>query len=145
MPLRHEQRAAVAPEGRPEHNADAPPALERAGGAVAGDQVMAEGSPEPKRRKQPLGPTEEERVNHEITHVVFRSWCRLCVASRAKEDPHERSDVREGAVPKVTMDWLFFTSDAEPEVMLPCASDLRLGHGSHRSCAGRQGLQRCFG
>ena len=58
-------------------------------------------------------------MNHEITHVVFRSWCRHCVATRAKEDPHKRSDVREGAVPKVMMDWLFFTSDAEPEVMLP--------------------------
>ena len=98
MPLRQEQGAAVAPEGRPQHNADVPPALVRAGGEVVGDQVMAE-ELQPRRRKQPLGPTEDERVNHEITHVVFRSWCRHCVATRAKEDPHKRTDVREGAVP----------------------------------------------
>ena len=51
--------------------------------------------------------------------MVFRSWCRHCVATRAKEDPHKRTDVREGAVPKVMMDWLFFTSELEPTVMLP--------------------------
>ena len=53
------------------------------------------------------------------THVVFRSWCRHCISSRAREDPHRSVATHEGRTPKVMLDWKFFMSDQEPGVQLP--------------------------
>ena len=55
----------------------------------------------------------------ELTHVVFRSWCRHRVSGRAREDPHRRIATHEGRTPKVMLGWMFFTSDQEPGVQLP--------------------------
>ena len=119
MPLRQEQAAAPALVGRPADEAAAAELQCRAGGLAGGDQPKDEGVLEARRRPQPKGPTEDERTNHELTHVVFRSWCRHCISTRAKEDPHRRTEAHEGGVPKVMMDWLFFTSDSQPNTMLP--------------------------
>ena len=129
IPLKLEQAAAPAPAGRPADEAAAAELQHRAGGFAGGDQPKDEDMPAPRRRPQPKGPTEDERTNHELTHVVFRSWCRHCVSTRAKEDPHRRTESHEGGVPKIMMDWLFFTSDSEPNVMLPVllAYDLTSG------------------
>ena len=50
----------------------------------------------PRARKPPRGPTVEELDKHELTHVVFRSWCRHCFSGRAREDPHRRIATHEG-------------------------------------------------
>ena len=78
-----------------------------------------EDTPVARARKPPLGPTADELDKHELTHVVFRSWCKLCISSRAKEDPHRSVATHEGRTPKVMLDWMFFTSDQEPGVQLP--------------------------
>ena len=31
------------------------------------------------RKHDPRQPSEQERIDHEMTHVFYRSWCRLCV------------------------------------------------------------------
>ena len=48
---------------------------------------------EPDARKAfaltlPSTPTEEERVQHFLTHLPFRSWCSYCVKRKAKDEPH---------------------------------------------------------
>ena len=73
---------------------------------------------EARARKPPSGPTTEVLDKHELTHVVFRSWCRHCVSGRAREDPHRLIATHEGRTPKVMLDWMFFTSDQEPGVQL---------------------------
>ena len=78
-----------------------------------------EDTPVARARKPPPGPTAEELDKHELTHVVFRSWCKHCISSRAKEDPHRSVATHEGRTPKVMLDWMFFTSDQEPGVQLP--------------------------
>ena len=78
-----------------------------------------EDTPVARARKPPPGPTAEELDKHELTHVVFRSWCKHCISSRAKEDPHRRVATHEGRTPKVMLDWMFFTNDQEPSVQLP--------------------------
>ena len=78
-----------------------------------------EDTPVARARNPPPGPTAEELDKHEITHVVFRSWCKHCISSRAKEDPHRSVATHEGRTPKVMLDWMFFTSDQEPGVQLP--------------------------
>ncbi len=42
----------------------------------------------PKMRKPPLGVSQKERDEHNLTHTPFRSWCPFCVAGRAKQWPH---------------------------------------------------------
>ena len=78
-----------------------------------------EDDPVARARKPPPGPTAEELDRHELTHVVFRSWCKHCISSRAREDPHRRVATQEGRTPKLMLDWMFFTSDQEPGVQLP--------------------------
>ena len=77
-----------------------------------------EEAPVAKVRKPPPGPTTEELDKHELTHVVFHSWCSHCVSGRAREDPHRRIATHEGRTPKVMLDWMLFTSDQEPGVQL---------------------------
>ena len=78
-----------------------------------------EDDPVARARKPPPGPTAQELEKHELTHVVFRSWCKHCMSSRAREDPHRRVATHEGRTPKVMLDWMFFTSDQELGVPLP--------------------------
>ena len=66
-----------------------------------------EDTPVARARKPPPGPTAEELDKHELTHVVIRSWCKQCISSRAREDPHRRVTTREGRTPKVMLDWMF--------------------------------------
>ena len=42
-----------------------------------------ENTPVARARKPTPGPTAEELDKHELTHVVFRSWCKHCISSRA--------------------------------------------------------------
>ena len=78
-----------------------------------------EDTPVARARKLPPGPTAEELDKHELTHVVFRSWCKHCISSRVKEDPHRCVATHEGRTPKAMLEWMFFTSDEEPGVQLP--------------------------
>ena len=143
MPLRQEQAVAVAPQCPPSGPA---------GGLAGGDQPAAEGAPEPKRRPQPKGPTGEERTSHELTHVVFRSWCRHCVSTRAKEDPHRRAEKHEGGTHKEMMDRLFRISASEPDATLPvqliydstsgAVTTMQLGKDRAATTAAREPVQR---
>ena len=114
MALRREQHVeqiagnAVIEEKRQEASSSADP--------VTQDNEEA---PVAGARKPPPGPTIEELDKHELTHAVFRSWCKQCVSGRAREDPHRRIATHEGRTPKVMLDWMFFTSDQEPGVQLP--------------------------
>ena len=52
-------------------------------------------------------PSSAEVANHEATHCPFRSWCKVCVAASAREDPHPRRRHRdeESGLPMVSMDY----------------------------------------
>ena len=39
-----------------------------------------------ERKQDPREPSAEERIEHEKTHLPFRSWCRHCVRGRGKEE-----------------------------------------------------------
>ena len=99
------------------------PAIEekRQGIPASGNPVVQdnEDTPVARARKPPPGPTADDLDIHELTHVVFRSWCKHCISSRAKEDPHRSIATHEGRTQKVMLDWMFFTSDQEPSVQLP--------------------------
>ena len=64
----------------------------------------------PKIARQPDEPTAEERRKHNVTHCPYRSWCRACVLGRGKDRYHGRIDSRTDNVPRIAMDYMFFTS-----------------------------------
>ena len=40
--------------------------------------------------RTPGPPTDAVRMAHNATHVPFRDWCPICVASRGRSSPHRR-------------------------------------------------------
>ena len=59
-------------------------------------EVVAEDAEDGVRKTvkmmDPAMPNEEEKREHEMTHVPYRSWCRHCVRGRGKEMNHKKSE-----------------------------------------------------
>ena len=53
--------------------------------------------------------TDAARMAHNATHVPFRDWCPICVASRGRSSPHRRVVVNKTAdtLPKFQTDYMF--------------------------------------
>ena len=49
----------------------------------------------PFHRRPPKAPTAQEKLNHDLIHIPFRSWCPHCVAGAAKASPHMKATVEE--------------------------------------------------
>ena len=58
-------------------------------------------------RTTPTKPSSAEVASHEATHTPYRSWCKVCVAASAREDPHPRRKQRdeETGLPMISMDY----------------------------------------
>ena len=58
---------------------------------------------------------------HNATHVPFRDWCPICVASRGRGSPHRRVVVNKTAdtLPKFQTDYMFIRTVAESKTQ-PC-------------------------
>ena len=65
------------------------------------------GSRKTLKKGNPRQPTEEERREHEMTHIPFRNWCRHCVRGRGKEEDHRNMGEEERTIPQVNMDFMF--------------------------------------
>ena len=83
-------------------------------------EIQASGGSEPSEerpceehiarvKRTPAKPSSAEVVSHEATHCPFRSWCKVCVAANAREDPHprRRHQDEESGFPMVSMDYSF--------------------------------------
>ena len=57
-----------------------------------GDEEEEHGERKPERMHEPGEPSSEERREHELTHLPFRSWCRHCVKGRGKEKACQKQD-----------------------------------------------------
>ena len=78
---------------------------------------------EPRVKRGPGEPTEDEIVKHYVTHLPYRSWCPHCVAAAGKATPHVRSSgERDEAVPSHHVDYWFMRdapgSESTPVVVL---------------------------
>ena len=62
-------------------------------------------------------PTDAARMAHNATHVPFRDWCTICVASRGRSSPHRRVVVNKtaDALPKFQTDYMFVHSNSGRE------------------------------
>ena len=85
---------------------------------LGGDQDAEEeyGERKPQRVQDPKPPTKEERKEHEMTHMPFRSWCRHCVRGRGKEEPC-RAAGEEPREPEVHVDFMFMGEESGGKVL----------------------------
>ena len=66
------------------------------------------------KRNGQYEPSKRERLEHELTHLPYRSWCRHCVRGRGKNDAHRKMDAEAShEVPHVSMDYCFMGQDEE--------------------------------
>ena len=64
----------------------------------------------PKVARQPDQPTAQQRREHDICHVPYRSWCKHCVRGRGKRRAHSRiKSGRDEDLPHAAIDYTFFT------------------------------------
>lgn len=61
-----------------------------------------------KVQASPSKPSFEEVEAHNVTHLPYRSWCPVCVASRGREDPHSKVKSKANGKPVVVMDYKTF-------------------------------------
>ena len=71
--------------------------------------------------RTPEPPTDAARMAHTATHVPFRDWCPICVASRGRSSPHRRVVVNKTAdtLPIFQTDYMFIRTVAERKTQ-PC-------------------------
>ena len=56
----------------------------------------------------PTPPSRQEMLEHNLTHWPFRSWCKHCVAGKAKANKHSPTGgLAESEVPVVSFDYMF--------------------------------------
>ena len=92
---------------------------QRCGQTLCEDILFQDESEEallPSIARDPGAPTERELQDHSVTHLPHRSWCPICVESRARDRPHRAVDNRaERGVPEVHFDYGFLGNKDEEE------------------------------
>ena len=73
------------------------------------ESTQCEEAMAPKLIRDPGQPTQKEREEHDVTHLPFRSWCRVCLEAKGKEDPHHRvrEERKQQGVPVISIDYAF--------------------------------------
>ena len=75
---------------------------------------------------QPQEPTEQERLEHEATHIPFAHWCESCVEAKSKQD-HEKKNPEAGKdsvgvpYPIVQLDFMFLQGKGTPAPVAICS------------------------
>ena len=66
-----------------------------------------------KKVRDPGEPSKPERIEHEMTHLPYRSWCKHCVRGRGKQMPHYEG-AQETSMSEVHMDFAFLGREEDP-------------------------------
>ena len=76
-------------------------------------EQLESGSREPKRLQDPKLPSQEEIRAHELTHLPYRSWCKVCVEAAGPNRRHQqRTTNTNTAIPEFHLDYVY-RSDVE--------------------------------
>ena len=87
-------------DGAERHEARQPSTCDRRAVADADQAGQLDISGEAKTARilrTPEPPTDAVRMAHNATHVPYRDWCSICVASRGRSSPHRRVVVNKTA------------------------------------------------
>ena len=80
---------------------------------------------QPRAVGYPADPTPEERAQHELTHMPFKSWCPICVRCKSKDDQHKQVYDKR---PALQADYAFLTTrEAEEQVTVITCIDILTG------------------
>lgn len=85
----------------------------------------------PKSLNAPYTPSRQERVEHDLTHCPYRSWCEHCVHGKGVSHGHfQRQPDEESSIPLIGVDYAFvIKTDADQkqlsEVTTMVAKDRR--------------------
>ena len=63
--------------------------------------------------KTPQQPTAQERAEHQLTHLPYRTWCPTCVKNKGRADNHPKQ--RTSNIPVVQFDFCFFKGFGEQQ------------------------------
>ena len=79
----------------------------------AQEEVIGEESAPIVKIKSPMMPTKAEIEKHEaLGHVVYRSWCPVCIAARGIGQYHKPvPEEPENAVPTIVSDYCYMGQD----------------------------------
>ena len=128
---RHEAQEASAGGRRAIADADQAGQLDISGEAKTARKLR---TPEP--------PTDAVRMAHNATHVPFRDWCPICVASRGRSSPHRRVVVNKtDTLPKFPTDYMYmFIRTVAVSKTQPCITFVETRSGVEISfmCRNRQ-------
>ena len=83
---------------------------------VEGEEVE-HGKRDIKKMNDPRKPSEADVIEHNMTHLPYRSWCRHCVRGRGEELPH-LSGGDAPIIPEVHMDFCFMGDESGGETMV---------------------------
>ena len=89
------------------------PIVGGAAAEAAGEDLVeaAEESQPVNSLPSPYMPTQSERDDHDLTHAVYRNWCRHCVEGRGVEMGHKLGDDHsERGIAVVGFDYMFLTA-----------------------------------
>lgn len=62
----------------------------------------------------PVMPTEEEIAAHNVSHIPMRSWCKICVGSKADDAPHQRVK-NMSRVPLIQADYFYMWAESDED------------------------------
>ena len=134
-------------DGAERHEAQEASAGDRRAIADADQVGQLDISGEPKTARilrTPEPPADAARMAHNATHVLFRDWCPISVASRGRSSPHRRVVVNKTAdtLPKFQTDYMFIRTVAESKTQ-PCITfvETRSGVVISFMCARKSGYE----
>ena len=67
-----------------------------------------------RRMKAPQQPTRQERFEHKLTHLPYRSWCPICVKSKSRTDNHRKQTSRQ---PVIQVDFTYMKALGDKQVL----------------------------
>ena len=77
--------------------------------------AQGKGKPEMVVLKNVKEPTEQERKEHEITHLPPANYCLSCILGNSSSAPHRSHEAHKPVVPVIQLDYSFLKSSCEPQ------------------------------
>jgi len=94
------QKAELEPESSPEKDEEAIEASEEKREVI--------------KMADPRQPSEEERREHNLTHLPFRNWCPHCVRGRGREADHKKFKEQAEGLHELHFDFMFMGPGNQP-------------------------------
>ena len=88
-----------------------------AGGREESDEWEEFGNRKVVRKHDPRQPSQQEKGEHEMTHLPFRSWCRHLIMGRGREEDCRRTMEEERQVAEVHLDYMFIGDEKEGKTL----------------------------